>query len=291
MLILLTDLLNFDDCPDIYKQRSISDTPVQPSETVDRHCLSTIASKTSPVHSCLFSSDFVSVDNLGNVLILSVPSLPSTTLKQSDDIYLKCPKKDSGRFLAAAQRSEEACMPFGGSVQQASAQTRCLKSEAQALSTVFDFEAQQNEPTVMDMKDTEMENPIGVLPDGGEGTNGTPEALKDKEPFPLASVGNDDEEDTELSPRLTNYMESGVVPESPINGITFPNISLWTFVFHKTWQLEISSDNINVVGTMALQENQMVKTKVPSPSQILFCLPFAATTSLCHQVRGKRGNL
>ncbi|KAI3431890.1 uncharacterized protein J3R85_007757 [Psidium guajava] len=211
------DLLNFDDCPDIYKQRSISDTPVQPSESVDRHCLSTIASKTSPMHSYLFSSDFVSVDNLGNVLILSVPSLPSTTVKQSDDVCLKCPKKDSGCFLAAAQGSEEVCMPFGGSAQRTSALTRCPRSEAQALSTVFDFEAQQNEPTILDTK-TEIENPIGVLPDGGVGTNGTPEALKDEEPFPLASVGNDDEEDTELSPRLTSYFESGVVPESPING-------------------------------------------------------------------------
>ncbi|XP_048129924.1 DEAD-box ATP-dependent RNA helicase FANCM isoform X2 [Rhodamnia argentea] len=212
------DLLNFDDCPDIYEQRSMSDTPVQTSENADRNCLSTIASKSSPVHSYLFSADFVSVDNLGNVLILSVPSLPSPKVTQSDDIYLKCPKKDSGRFLAAAQRSEEVRMPFGDSVQRASAQTRCLKSEARAVSTVFDFEAQQNEPTVMDMKNTEIENVIGVLPDGGDGTNGTPDALKVKEPFPLASACNDDEEDAELSPRLTNYMESGVVPESPING-------------------------------------------------------------------------
>ncbi|KAK3426055.1 hypothetical protein EUGRSUZ_F02585 [Eucalyptus grandis] len=212
------DLLNFDDCPDIYKQRSISDAPVQTSETADRRCLSTIANKTSPVHSCLFSSDFVSVDNLGNVLILSVPSLPSKKDTQSDDIYLKCPKKDSGHFLAAAQRSEEVCMPFGDSVQRASAQTGCLKSEAQALSTVFDFEAQQNEPTAMEMKNNEIENLIGELPDGGEDTNGTLEALKVREPFPPASGCNDDEEDTEFSPRLTNYIESGVVPESPING-------------------------------------------------------------------------
>ncbi|XP_056164138.1 DEAD-box ATP-dependent RNA helicase FANCM isoform X3 [Syzygium oleosum] len=206
------DLLNFDDCPDIHKQRSISDTPVQTSETADRRCLSAIASKTSTVHSYLFNSDFVSVDNLGNVLILSVPSLPSTKVTQSDDIYLKCPKKDSSRFLDAAQRSEEVCMPFGGSVQRASAQTGCLKSETQSLSTVFDFDAQHN------MKNTEIENLIGVLPDGGEGTNGTPEALKVKEPFPLASGSNDEEEDTELSPRLSNYMESGVVPESPVKG-------------------------------------------------------------------------
>ncbi|KAF8026680.1 hypothetical protein BT93_F3222 [Corymbia citriodora subsp. variegata] len=212
------DLMNFDDCPDTCKQRSIPGTPVWTSETADCPCLSTIDSKTSPVHSYLFSSDFVSVDNLGNVLILSVPSLPSTKVTRSDDVYLKCPKKDSGGFLAAAQRSEDVCMPFGGSVQRASAQTGCLKSEAQAQSTVFDFEAQQNERTVMDMKNTEIENLTGVLPDGGEGTNGTPEALKVKEPFPLASGCNDDEEDTELSPRLTNYMESGVVPESPING-------------------------------------------------------------------------
>ncbi|KAI6691254.1 hypothetical protein NL676_028082 [Syzygium grande] len=237
------DLLNFDDCPDIHKQRSISDTPVQTSETADRRCLSAIASKTSTVHSYLFSSDFVSIDSLGNVLILSVPSLPSTKVKQSDDMYLECPKKDSSRFLDATQRSEEVCIPFGGSVQRASAQTGCLKSETQALSTVFDFEAQHN------MENTEIENLIGVLPDGGEGTNGTPEALKVKDPFPLASGSNHEEEDTELSPDLAT-----------------------------TWKVELFLN-------LLLTENQMVKTKAPLSSQILFRLPyFAATTSLYNQM-------
>lgn len=262
VLILLTDLLNFDDCPDMYNQRSISDMPVQTRETADQCCLSTIASKTSPVHSCLFSSDFVSVDNLGNVLILSVPSLPSTKVTQSDDKYLKCSKKDSGRLLAAAQISE-VCMPFGGFVRQASAQTGCLKSEAQAPFTTFDIEAQQNELMVMDVKNSEIENLTGILPDRGDGTHGTMAALKVNKPFPLASGGNDDGEDAELSPRLTNYMESGVVPESPINGsifLTSPFLHLFSI---RLGNYKFRTTKINVVRNMALQENQMARTKVP----------------------------
>lgn len=144
-------------------------------------------------HSYCFGSDFVTVDPLGNVSILSVPTFAALKISHSreNDNVLDC-SKDSGLDSFCAENLEAHRMQDESAAERAS---------------------QQNEPVHMVEKDVEI-----LLVDDSGIPCGTLNAMEAQELSLCPDGVANDSMEIDLCPRLTNYILSGVVPESPVRG-------------------------------------------------------------------------
>lgn len=151
-----------------------------------------IHGQNSVAHSFLFDSEFVSVDDRGRVLVLSLSQLPLISLSKStigsNMEFVSNLMQDSSGFEASTKDFKEKTVQAKGT---STSQTRSTEVENSLSSS-----RKSNEKDSYD-KDAKVErNRISMDIDDEE---------------------NDDLRDFELSPRLTNFIKSGVVPESPIS--------------------------------------------------------------------------
>lgn len=212
----------FDNSPNIRPQREVLGSEVSPRKilrTKEKHIVPDFCSENPPVHSYIFGSDYVSVDAFGKVLILSVPLLPlkegshSKCTIASSTKSLNSVKQDSCYLRTSAEGNKEIVMQAMAIVEITSP-TRCIKDETLPTSGLCDSDVQtldevENNPETSALK--------GNLSNEGDSAGETPDVVEIKASLPLADECSDDFRDIELSPRLTNLIKCGFVPESPVN--------------------------------------------------------------------------
>ncbi|KAM3729495.1 hypothetical protein ACB098_12G016800 [Castanea mollissima] len=208
-------------------QREVFDvSPRQILKTKEKHSVPDFCGQDPPLHSYLFGSDYVSVDAFGKVLILSVPLLPfkvvshaKCTTASSDKLsnYLK---QDSYYLRTSTEDKKELTMQ-ATAVGEITSLTRCIENETLPKSGLCDADVQQEKKLdgIEDIPETPIlkGNPSNEGDSGGE----MPDATEIKAPLLVDDECGNDFIDVELSPRLTNLIKSGIVPESPINNRDF----------------------------------------------------------------------
>ncbi|XP_027150235.1 DEAD-box ATP-dependent RNA helicase FANCM [Coffea eugenioides] len=173
------------------------------------------------VHSFLFSSGLISVDDLGTVQVLSVSQFPvkevllskiMTTGRAAPFYHLK-------QNIACIDASTDVCEERVGNAKDDSmSQIRSSQDDKDCAFKLNSCNASGEKTLGEIILETPIPKPMS---DGGESINNSPE---DRAPMLFAAEANDDPMDVEFSPRLTNFMESGIVPESPISSSGMPEI-------------------------------------------------------------------
>lgn len=190
--------------------------------TEEKHRMPDFFSKSPAAHSYLFGSDFVSVDALGKVLIMSLPSLslkglsPSKKIRATSTVLVNHWKQDSFHSKTSDRNSDELTMQAKAVEELTTSQTTCKGDGAVSISRFCKSDALLAKP--LDGLEKIFESPVlrrNQLQQGD--SNCEMLDVEIKEPVLLVDEDNDDLQDSELSPRLTNLIKSGVVPESPIN--------------------------------------------------------------------------
>lgn len=215
VLVAFSEVQTFHDPEKDNSQREVSEShvsPLNPSKMEENRCFTRSRGATTHVHSYLFGSDFVSVDVLGRVLVLSVPLPP---LK---DVHSKCTRTAvlQNCYKQDAAQVGDSLAECGIEIKQANHFTATptvqegngmvdmefLDSDTQQGKSVdVDFSVSQTPVCSRKLVKEEISEALPV------GVNRTALILSD-------DSGNDFE-DAELSPRLTSLLKSGVVPESP----------------------------------------------------------------------------
>ncbi|XP_071715399.1 DEAD-box ATP-dependent RNA helicase FANCM [Rutidosis leptorrhynchoides] len=216
---------------------------IDTSRTLETHHKPDARSKNSPVHSFLFGSDFTSVDSLGRVLILSVPIYPLNQVfssKTSNGEYLKI--AEGNNIVTSGLRDT-----YDLSENEIPGDDKVLETEISNLAVI----------------NTE-HNVMGIPNVAVEITHSDDEL-------------NDDFQAGDLSPRLTNLLMSGVVPESPINigasveekGCLSPDHDICLVQSKNDEGLKDDSPNKMNVATSSIQEDvQTPQTYLPESSSV-----------------------
>lgn len=222
------------DSPSIKSQREVFEvSPWQILKTKEKQSVPDFCGQDPPLHSYLFGSDYVSVDAFGKVLILSVPLLPYKVVS-----HAKCTTASSAKLsnylkqdschLRTSTEDKELTMQ-ATAVGEITSPTRCIKNETLPKSGLCDADVQQEKK--LDGIENIPGTPIlkGNLSNEGDRGGEMPEATEIKAPLLVDDECGNDFIDVELSPRLTNLIQSGIVPESPINdrGLYFSSRNLF----------------------------------------------------------------
>lgn len=179
--------------------------------------------KSPAAHAYLFGSDFISVDALGKVLIISVPALPFEELSHSkkirapDTLLLNHWKQDSSPLRTSDKNYDELTVQSKAVEELTTSQTACIKDGALPISRFCRSDALPEKP--LDGVEEILDSPV-LRRNQLREENATDETLdvnEIKEPLSPDDEYHNDLRDGEFSPRLTNLIKSGVVPESPIN--------------------------------------------------------------------------
>lgn len=178
-----------------------------------------------PAHKYLFGPDFVSVDALGKVHIVSVPTLPLKEILHSncqianDLMFLNSSKEVSCNLRTFDENQSD-------QLNQAKASQIRYKNEDTLLTSKL-LKSDVKHGKTHDEIDKVLDIPTSKrdLLNEGDCSAETIDIVEIK----VSSSGNDFR-DPELSPRLTNLMNSGVVPESPISDSgQYYSLKLWFF--------------------------------------------------------------
>lgn len=173
--------------------------------------------KCPPAHSYLFGSDYVSVDALGKVFIMSVPLLPLRKVSHSKS-------KSAGSPVINVLKQNPCQWNHSGQGCKAEASLVLATSKTQykiheTLTISRSCFSNQQQDKNLDQVETIPDTTIlkRNLPNE-EASASKALDLLEIESSPLqADECNNNFEDAELSPRLTNMIRSGIVPGSPIN--------------------------------------------------------------------------
>ncbi|CAK7344909.1 unnamed protein product [Dovyalis caffra] len=217
--------LTWDNPPSTKSQEKIINSEVSPIRTLrtdNEHSMLSLNRPSRPAHSYLFGSDYVSVDSLGKVLIISVPLFPleevtySKGQNASTMVSLNCLNKSSCCWKTSGQENKELTAQHKSSMDLTTSEARYKIDATLAISRSSNFVAQQ-EKTV-DPMETIPDTPIlkRNLPNEEDYASKSLDVSGIKTSSPQADEYNNFKE-SELSPRLTNMIRSGIVPESPIN--------------------------------------------------------------------------
>ncbi|GAB4844800.1 hypothetical protein Ancab_038187 [Ancistrocladus abbreviatus] len=179
-----------------------------------------------PQHSYLFGSDIASVDNSGKVLVSSPPLLAldeisySKSLEESNTTLLRfsSTKTSCGEFQELSMKNDSVAAPVASDCD------RCKSPEGE-LRSVLPIDAQA--VGLLDEADGDdclLQIPLfkGKHASQRIGCDETAQEMIYESPA-LPAEFNDDIGDIDLSPRLTNFIKSGFVPESPLHNTGFPN--------------------------------------------------------------------
>lgn len=167
-------------------------------------------------HSYLFSSDFVFVNADGNVMILSVPTLPFRGLSDGNKLSVNSSKQDTCHVQSSSGIFKEENVQEKATMGLLNSKSKCTKSNNLLVSSPT-YSACQQESMLDDVENGfQCPKRLGNLFRETDGAVQMP-AKDHTVPVLLDEECSDDYEDTELSPRLTNLIRSGVVPESPVH--------------------------------------------------------------------------
>ncbi|XP_059630912.1 DEAD-box ATP-dependent RNA helicase FANCM [Cornus florida] len=203
---------------------SDSDVPMECTRTQEKHCMPSFQDQNPATHSYLFGSDFVSVDALGRVLVVSVPLLPlkedsdSNCTTASSTALLNYLKENSFHLKASPGNCKENTMQVKAVCDPiASTHTICMEFENLPTSRFCNPGSQLEK--LLDVTEGILVTPIskGNISNEGDSTGETPNVTVNKTPMLLADESDIDFGELELSPRLTSFIKSGVVPESPVH--------------------------------------------------------------------------
>ncbi|KAL5704225.1 hypothetical protein ACHQM5_022680 [Ranunculus cassubicifolius] len=217
------DLVGLDHSLGAHSENKISEAEIDEVTsrcTEDTHTTDSPHQK-FPMHCFLFETTCVSVDPLGMVSITFVPSLPfvdersSLKTKQENSTDLlntvkhknsptRTPSRDNIEFSVGSKALANPSK--SSSVQNClqSSSPRC-NFELQEEHVLHEFENVVSTPSP---KRSCIDSEVVVVVE-------TP-ASTTRNSIPLASMSTKDVKDIEMSPRLTNMAEEGVVPESPL---------------------------------------------------------------------------
>ncbi|XP_058088420.1 DEAD-box ATP-dependent RNA helicase FANCM isoform X2 [Magnolia sinica] len=189
------DSMAIHDAPKAVSQNEIPDVEASPRETSrcnDEHCMPELSKKKPHVHCFLFGTDFVSVNAFGSVLITSVPLLPFDKGDQS------CKSMPANSTELLKNTEQDMCT---------------FRTSHTGYDKIPNSDAHL-EQMLQGVGKFLLKTPISeVKLEISEG-NAADMEMKTKISPANYSCGNS--RDMELSPRLTNFIEKGVVPESPI---------------------------------------------------------------------------
>ncbi|KAF5732139.1 hypothetical protein HS088_TW18G00828 [Tripterygium wilfordii] len=214
-----------DNSPGIKSHRQATGSEVSPVRSLrtEKNSLPNIGCRINPTHSYLFGSDFVSVDALGKVLITSVPSFPFKELPHSicisdrTAVLLNHSNQSSSLLESLTKGHEEIFVQAIDTAVIATSQRRCKTKESLPKSKLLNCSDQQGR--MIDEIETVPESPIlrRNVSSERECVAGMLDASEIKAPPVLSDEYDGDFRDAELSPRLTNMIKNGVLPESPIS--------------------------------------------------------------------------
>lgn len=162
------------------------------------------------LHTFLFGSEFVSVDDIGNVLVFSLPQLPL----ESNSKQIEGSNMASVHHLVHDYKDhEENPVQAKGNP---SSHPRSLEVENLHESSLCNPDAENGklfsgaEEILHTPVSSRMRKEMDI---SGQDHN----VVHDRMLIPSAHESSNDFRDSELSPRLTNFIKSGIVPESPVN--------------------------------------------------------------------------
>ncbi|XP_017981036.1 PREDICTED: uncharacterized protein LOC18592978 isoform X1 [Theobroma cacao] len=204
------DLLVLDNSPAANAQLGVTDSAELPMRTIrtkEKYDEPNSECKSPQEHSYLFGSDFVSVDALGKVLIISVPSL------YFKDVMHSKHASPSTKELQNCLNQETYPVKTSDGIMQTEAVPNVTTSQTKSTK---DDTLPTPRFCETDSEKKKMLDGVEKIPGTPGGTCETPDIEEIKAPPPLADEHCCDLQDTELSPRLTNLIKIGVVPESPI---------------------------------------------------------------------------
>ncbi|XP_062091979.1 DEAD-box ATP-dependent RNA helicase FANCM isoform X2 [Humulus lupulus] len=194
-------------------------SPTQTIETNGRHSACDLPHQSPDGHSCLFGPDFVSVDTFGNILILSVPLLTSKGVSHMNHTSESSTALHSldrvSCHLKNVEDKVDTTAQAGGLEDVMIPQKVCMKYGSPYFLSGFDALKGKSFDGIKTVSHTPSRN----LQDE-DNLNKTPDAEMKASLIP--DEYSNDSRDNELSPRLTNMIKSGVVPESPTdnNGLS-----------------------------------------------------------------------
>lgn len=142
----------------------------------------------------------------------------------SNAVSVNCQKLDSCHLGIQTEDFVDLTVQDNVLQELRSPSTSCIKKD-DLLSSRF-CELDESQEKTCEVDETIPETPIakGDMSNDGYSVEETPDLVRIKAPLLLDNAFNDDFKDAECSPRLTNFIESGVVPESPVDerGDLFP---------------------------------------------------------------------
>ncbi|XP_011096497.1 uncharacterized protein LOC105175667 [Sesamum indicum] len=214
------------------------------------------------LHTFLFVSEFVSVDDNGNVLVLSLPQLAVESNSKHMDgssmasvCHLMPESEDHEENTVQAKDNPSSHLPE----VQILVDSRLCNTDMQngkllsGAEEIFYTPVSDKMPKEMDLY--------------GE----DPNIVHDRKLMPLADEPSKDFEDSVLSPRLNNLIKSGIVPESPVNdsgtwnGDRGGDFTGPAFVSSPNLQSEVFINSSKQDGK-ALQDDSLKKMEVPCSS-------------------------
>nr|GMD72701.1 DEAD-box ATP-dependent RNA helicase FANCM isoform X1 [Ipomoea batatas] len=200
-----------EDC-----ERELSENDKDPAKTTVEviNSVKEFTGKNSHTHLSLFDSELVTVDDLGNVLVSPVPRLSAKEAPESKCVgadlmaMMKLPKEDVCDRMDSNDLIHEKTMKFKGVFDDLGER---MEENVQA-SRLCNMDEWQEE---VFQSDRVLQTPVCKVKPKDSRTAEDPEAILDN--TDIKKLSNDSEDVAALSPRLTNFILSGVVPESPLN--------------------------------------------------------------------------
>ncbi|BBG95994.1 DEAD/DEAH box RNA helicase family protein [Prunus dulcis] len=203
-------------------------SPTRTLETEEKHNELNFPGENPYEHSYLFGSDVVTVDASGNVLVMVVPVFPWKDLSHSMStsasiVKLDYLKQNSCHARTSDEDHTELTTEAGPSGDLKSTQITCMKNEISLKSRCCDSETWMEKSVSRVEKIPQTPILKGNLSNQGASVSESPDVRESKASLFLADKDNNFFRDGELSPRLTNLIKSGVVPESPIHNSGLSN--------------------------------------------------------------------
>ncbi|KAK6116697.1 hypothetical protein DH2020_049579 [Rehmannia glutinosa] len=160
------------------------------------------------LHTLLFGSEFVSVDDVGNVLVLSLPQLPL----ESNFKHIEGGSMASAYHLMHDSEDHEE-----NTVQGKGNPSSCSRLPEENLleSSLRNLDAQKGK--LLSEAEEILLTPVSSRMPKEIDVSGEDHKFVHNRKLPSADESSDDFRDSELSPRLTNFIKSGIVPESPVH--------------------------------------------------------------------------
>lgn len=213
---LVSDLETFGCSPEEDCERELSENDKDPAKTTVEviNSVKEFTGKNSHTHLSLFDSELVTVDDLGNVLVSPVPRLSAKEAPESKCVgadlmaMMKLPKEDACDRMDSNDLIHEKTMKFKGVFDDLGER---MEENVQA-SRLCNMDEWQEE---VFQSDRVLQTPVCKVKSKDSRTAEDPEAILDD--TDIKKLSNDSEDVAALSPRLTNFILSGVVPESPLN--------------------------------------------------------------------------